>query len=298
MVNSWTSSQVIEFYGILKNSQSKEKLWDVAPLESYSILEFRDILNTYGSGKYSESIGKKFAVDMGDTYGIHNFILIGMNADTLASGGNAFMTFQSEDIVAKQRFDFDNGPSYSESPICDFVEGLIDYFPMSLQTEIKSVVKYEGEGQGEHSFNSKIWIMSLDAFAESSSINHADDPVYDYWSDKSLNTTMKPVENYGKTINIDTRKMFNNTPYSWILRNPSGTFGSNVYRDVFDEYGIRSYLYRYADTTETWFNTQVFGDSSNLGLVKPENLPPSGYVPGGHGIDLGDTAGIVPCFCI
>ena len=305
-IADWTSEQIISYYGILKSNTSKETLWKSAPLESYSILGFRDILQTFGSGKYSSSIGKKFKVDLGDTYGVHNFILIGINADTLASGGNAFMTFQSEDVVARERFIFSGtSPStpYSDTPLCDFVENLIEYFPSDLKAEIKSVTKKQWVGYDSNNasvgspFNSKIWIMSSDGMFNIHASNYKPDNLYDYWSSfpESSGSTYSIADSKSDFISVDNTyyggkliKKYAGTPCDWVLReyedgSHPGPVGA-CYALV-NKHGYRGYE-ETSMTHDAYYDFSKYGDSDYSG----------GF--GTNTANHGNMAGIVPCFCV
>lgn len=296
-LQDWTSEQVIEYYKILKSDTSKNTLWSSAPLESYTILDFRDVLQTFGSGKYSSAIGKKFNVDMGDTYGIHKFILIGINADTREDGEKAFMTFQCEDAVAIQQFEFSGTTRttpYSDTPINTFVEGLITHFPLELQSEIKTVVKKQMQGAGssdygvrEHTF--KLWIIAKDGVFDNYMATEwlQLEQLYDYWSKKNIeqyvDMTADDLEEATTTRNPNTQliKNYAGSPCNWMFRNPPdrheiGSDGS-LYAAV-NSYGWTSYR-----TTLSSEDLRFkFGDS---------------YAPD-DGTNLGNKAGIVPCFCI
>lgn len=291
-IADWTSEQIISYYGILKSNTSKETLWKSAPLESYSILDFRDILQTFGSGKYSSSIGKKFKVDLGDTYGIHNFILIGINADTLASGGNAFMTFQSEDVVTAQKFVFTDttySTPYSQSPLGKFVSGLITSFPQEIQAEIKEVTKYEHKGRNDGgssrtTANLKMWIISVDGMYELNPAMNALDTIYDYYSAKNLHLNATSKENYTTKVLSGSAKKYSSEYYPYVLRDSeqSSQPGSNgtSYAGI-NKNGYMSYTDG-AVRPRTYFD---FIEGSPGATPNQPNV-------------MGNTAGIVPCFCI
>lgn len=305
-ISNWTSEQIISYYGILKSNTSKNKLWSSASLEKYSILEFRDILQTFGSGKYSSSIGKKFKVDLGDTYGVHNFVLLGINADTLASGGNAFMTFQSEDVVARERFIFSGtSPStpYSDTPLCDFVENLIEYFPSDLKAEIKSVTKKQWVGSNLNNasvgspFNSKIWIMSSDGMFNIHASNYKPDNLYDYWSSfaESSGSTYSIADSKSDFISVDNThyngkiiKKYAGTPCDWVLREyKGGSYPGPVgaHYALMNKHGYRGYT-ETSMTYDAYYDFSKYGDSDYSGSF-------------GSNTQLhGNMAGIVPCFCV
>ena len=304
-IADWTSEQIISYYGILKSNTSKETLWKSAPLESYSILGFRDILQTFGSGKYSSSIGKKFKVDLGDTYGVHNFILIGINADTLASGGNAFMTFQSEDVVARERFIFSGTSSttpYSDTPLCDFVENLIEYFPSDLKAEIKSVTKkqwvgysYNDAGIGDP-FSSKIWIISSDGMFNVHTQEYKTDVLYDYWASfsESSGSSYSIASSKNDFISTDNThfkknliKKYGETPCDWVLReyrksSQPGRVGADY--ALVNKHGYMGYSE--TTTSYAYYDFSKYGDPDYSG----------GF--GTNTANHGNMAGIVPCFCV
>lgn len=287
-VSDWTSAQVIQYYGILKSDNSKNSLWNALPFESNSPLYFRDILKTYGSGKYSSSIGKKATVDMGDTYGIHKFIVIGANVDNLSSGGKALLTFQSEDVVTKQQFIFTSSDvtlRYSESPLGEFVSGLISHFPEDLQSGIKEVTKYERD-QGVNdpsraSANFKVWLASKDSLYNQYVEGATLEPVYDYYSGYDFNYISFRADNrdkFGSVPNPDAKiaiKKYLGTNCRWVFRDGGG----DVYRGL-NDYGYDSYQ---------------AGSLSESGGFKFNSSSPSDPVMGPY---FGNTAGIVPCFCV
>ena len=304
-IADWTSEQIVSYYGILKSNTSKETLWKSAPLDTYSILGFRDILQTFGSGKYSSSIGKKFKVDLGDTYGVHNFILIGINADTLASGGNAFMTFQSEDVVARERFIFSGTSSttpYSDTPLCDFVENLIEYFPSDLKAEIKSVTKKQWVGYDSNNgfvgqpFSSKIWIMSSDGMYNLHDSNYKPEALYDYWASfsDSSGSSYSMASSKNDFISTDNThykknliKKYGETPCDWVLRehrNSSQPGPVGAYYALVNKHGYRGYSDTIANYAYYDFSKYGDPDYSENFMANTAN----------HG----NMAGIVPCFCV
>ena len=287
-VSDWTSAQVIQYYGILKSNNSKNSLWNALPFESNSPLYFRDILKTYGSGKYSSSIGKKATVDMGDTYGIHKFIVIGVNIDNLSSGGKALLTFQSEDVVAKQQFIFtspDDTLRYSESPLGEFVSGLISHFPEDLQSGIKEVTKYEKtrgySSPDRASANFKVWLASRDSLYSSAGTAGILEPVYDYYSGYDFNNVSFRADNrdaFGSVPNPDAKiaiKKYLGKNCRWVFRDGGGD----------SYYGLNDYGY----------DSYRAGSLPEHGGFKFSSSSPDDPVMGPY---FGNTAGILPCFCV
>lgn len=292
-IADWTSEQIIQYYNILKSDSSKNTLWNSAPLESYSLLEFRDILTTYGSGKYSSSVGKKFKIDLGDTYGVHNFIIIGVNTDDISTGGKALLTLQSEDVVTKQEFIFTNttySTPYSQTPLGTFVSGLLTSFPQDIQAEIKEVTKYEYTGRDSvNSFrttaNLKIWIISADGMNNLHGTNFQLDTEYDYYSQKNPRLHASNEQNYTDTVQSSSAKKYSNEYCPYVLREYYGSTKPGARGTMYmgiNENGYISYSDVGATTTYTYFDF-IEGSSG------PSSISPN---------TMGNTAGIVPCFCI
>ena len=288
-IADWTSEQIIQYYNILKSDSSKNTLWNSAPLESYALLEFRDILTTYGSGKYSSSVGKKFKIDLGDTYGVHNFIIIGVNTDNISTGGKALLTLQSEDVVTKQEFNFTDttySTSYSQSPLGKFVSGLLTSFPQDIQAEIKEVTKNEYKGYSSvnssvTTANLKIWIISSNGMGSGSML----ETEYDYYSQKDLILRADSEQDYKNKLQSGSAKKYSNEYCPYVLREYDG--GSQPgqqgtrYRGV-NKNGYTSYAGSGGVSHSTVFD---FKEGS------------TGSSPGSPQL-MGNTAGIVPCFCI
>lgn len=290
-IADWTSEQIIQYYNILKSDSSKNTLWNSAPLESYSLLGFRDILTTYGSEKYSSSVGKKFKIDLGDIYGVHNFIIIGVNTDNISTGGKALLTLQSEDVVTKQEFIFTGttySTPYSQSPLGKFVSGLLASFPQDIREEIKEVTKYENQGRGDNASyrttaNLKIWIISCDGIDNIHSSGYELDTVYDYYSRKDLRLNAISEQDYTTKVLSGSAKKYSNEYCPYVLREyeQSSQPGSQGTRYMgINKNGYLSYSGSIAQYTFFDFREGSSG--------------PSSVVPN----SMGNTAGIVPCFCI
>ena len=286
-VADWTSEQIIQYYNILKSDSSKNTLWNSAPLESYSLLGFRDILTTYGSGKYSSAVGKKFKIDLGDTYGVHNFIIIGVNTDNISTGGKALLTLQSEDVVTKQEFNFTDttySTSYSQSPLGKFVSGLLTSFPQDIQAEIKEVTKNEYKGYDSvnssvTTANLKIWIISSDGMGSGSML----ETEYDYYSQKDLFLRADSEQDYKNKLLSGSAKKYSNEYCPYVLREYDGGYqpGQQGTRYMgINKNGYRSYAGSGGVSHFTVFDFKE-------GSTSP-----------GNPYFMGNTAGIVPCFCI
>ena len=292
-IADWTSEQIIQYYNILKSDSSKNTLWNSAPLESYSLLGFRDILTTYGSGKYSSAVGKKFKIDLGDTYGVHNFIIIGVNTDNISTGGKALLTLQSEDVVTKQEFNFTDttyATSYSQSPLGKFVSGLLTSFPQDIQTEIKEVTKNEYKGYSSvnssvTTANLKIWIISCDGIENIHSSGYELDTVYDYYSRKNLNLNATSEENYTTKVLSGSAKKYSNEYCPYVLREYDGGYQPGQQGTRYRGVNKNGYMSYSGSGGVSHFTVFDFKEGS------------TGSSPGSPQL-MGNTAGIVPCFCI
>ena len=215
VVGKWTAEQISSYYDILKSNTSKNVLWNGISWEKQPLSGFRALVEKFGSGKYSSMIGKKIQIDLGDTYGVHNFIVIGVNHDTLSSGGSALLTFQCEDIVTQYSglITLPSGKRFTATPIYAAIQNIFSETDPSITNIIKEVVKYQFYTNGDktsvygkEAVNSKYWLASstelgLRTWAagyESRNLG----TVYDYWSARSYDT-----KNY--------IKKYNNAPTGW-----------------------------------------------------------------------------------
>lgn len=272
VVSSWTATQISNLYDILKSDTSKDTLWNGVNWTEFSLPDFRNLTEKFGSSKYSSMIGKKVHLQMG-SYGAHDFILIGMNHDTLSAGGTAFMTFQSEDIVTRQTFAFsgvNSATPYNQTPLATFVEGLINSFDAEVQTLIKEVNKtarYTDPIMPSQplgmitSFNTRVWIATYNEIGLTVDKDYQDS-IYDYWT------------NAHGSIGSSRPKNFNGSPSDWVVRNGLSDLGFNgtKYRGLTSDGDYRV-------------------DGHNVYYDFSEDARVSSNV-------LGNNAGIVPCFCI
>lgn len=271
-IAKWTADQVSNFYDILKSDNSKNTLWSGVNWNKYSLQDFYDLTVKFGSSKYSSMIGKTIHLNMNE-YGAHDFRVIGVNHDNLTSGEKALFTFQSTDIVAQKQFIItrQEGARYAKSPMSKFVESLIESFDPDVSSMIKQVSKQTAGYSDPDDYNSdqvyidsyKVWIM-----ADTSLSYHVNDK-YDYWESHYQDA--------------DRIMKFNSSPSSWLMR---GIVGS----------GVSSRLY---PTYQPAYNKE--GErlipSGSTGYRVVYDFTASPQINEANGL-LGNTAGIVPCFCV
>lgn len=215
VVGKWTAEQISSYYDILKSNTSKNVLWNGISWEKQPLSGFRALVEKFGSDKYSSMIGKKVQIDLGDTYGAHNFIVIGVNHDTLSSGGTALLTFQCEDIVTQYSglITLPSGKRFTATPIYTAIQNIFSETDPSITNVIKEVVKYQFFTKGDkttiynkEAFNSKYWIASSTEIGLKSSASGYEyrdlGTLYDYWSARKHDT-----KNY--------IKKYNNVPTGW-----------------------------------------------------------------------------------
>lgn len=270
VVNGWTATQISNFYDILKSDISKNKLWDGVNWNPLSLQDFYNLVVKFGSSKYSSMIGKTIHLQMG-TYGAHDFVVIGVNKDTLVSGGKALLTFQSVDIIAKQKFivtHTDRPGSYSSDVLHTYFENLINSFDSDVQLMIKSVYKKEHafDSVGNESypnFSAKIWpISTTESYGQGSDLEGSK---YDYYSGGAVNGP----ENLARRI-----KKYDGQASSWVTRSYVSQTG----------YSLEIYFA---------FNTEGKCGSGDYDYYNRfiEDSPTNNY-------SFGNVAGIVPCFCV
>lgn len=272
-IAGWTADQVSNFYDILKSDNSKNTLWSGLNWNKYSLQDFYDLTVKFGSSKYSSMIGKTIHLNMNE-YGAHDFRVIGVNHDNLTSGGKALLTFQSTDIVAQKQFIItrQEGARYAKSPMSKFVESLIESFDPDVSGMIKQVSKKTVGYSDPDNYNSthtytdsyKVWIM-----AESSNTQHVNDK-YDYWT--------------SHTSAADRIMKFNSSPSSWLLR---GVVSSSYVNYLYPTYqpAVNKKGEKYVSS----------GHGSSYPVIYDFT---EGSVANTEGYLLGNTAGIVPCFCV
>lgn len=298
VTQSWTGSQMIQFYGILKSATSKELLWNAIHWDKLKTSEFRNLVTTYGSSKYSSMIGKQLRLDLGDDYGIHYFRVIGVNHDTVVGGGKALLTFECTDILTKLNLTSvevsDSSKlamSYSLSSLGKAVNNLINIFDSDTQSSIKEVVKHElrypysvSTVSSDVEFNAKVWLLSgkeinIDSRTYTPNSSSLDE-VYDYWSNKNSGTDTKN-ELYDKEEYpdyTDYKKKYLTSFDKWHLRSDKGVFNHS----------------------ERYINECYITANGSYGLVTiwtQSNVTEEAYV---EKLSEGGsfTASVVPCFCV
>lgn len=149
LLPTWTGTQIRSFFDAILSADGKDILFDDMPWNSLDMSDFRYFVESYGSSKYSSMIGKTISLDLGDTLGVHDFRVIGVNHDDLTSGGKALLTFQSVDVIEKHTFSSfstTDATHHSESVSSlgtYFEQNLYNMFDSDTKSLIKSVNKYE-----------------------------------------------------------------------------------------------------------------------------------------------------------
>ena len=149
LLPTWTGTQIRSFFDAILSADGKNILFDDMPWNSLDMSDFRYFVESYGSSKYSSMIGKTISLDLGDTLGLHDFRVIGVNHDDLTSGGKALLTFQSVDIIEEHTFSSfstTDATHHSESVSSlktYFEQNLYNMFDSDTKSLIKSVNKYE-----------------------------------------------------------------------------------------------------------------------------------------------------------
>ena len=149
LLPTWTGTQIRSFFDAILSADGKDILFDDMPWNSLDMSDFRYFVESYGSSKYSSMIGKTISLDLGDTLGVHDFRVIGVNHDDLASGGKALLTFQSVDIIEEHTFSsFSTTDTTHHSESVSslgkyFEQDLYNMFDSDTKSLIKSVNKHE-----------------------------------------------------------------------------------------------------------------------------------------------------------
>lgn len=260
--SSWTAEQISNFYDILKNDSSKNKLWNDIQWSSLSLADFRMLTEKYGSSKFSSMIGKQVTLDIGD-YGSHSFRVIGINHDTLSSGGKALLTLQSTDIVTMAKLPRDprNG-TYSNDLGLEVVESLYSSFSESDRSQIKQVIKAQNVSTNEttntQNFSANIWLISMKELNSYKWENAALGTLYDYWSSQGNPSGA--------------------TPSSQRVMQYSGTASKWFTRDIVYNAYAEGQCYIFTNGASSWQS------GSSLHVYANSNTE--------------EAMGIVPCFCI
>lgn len=299
VVGKWTAEQISSYYDILKSNTSKNVLWNGISWENQPLSGFRALVEKFGSDKYSSMIGKKIQIDLGDTYGAHNFIVIGVNHDTLSSGGTALLTFQCEDIVTQYSglITLPSGKRFTATPIYTAIQNIFSETDPSITNVIKEVVKYQLYTRGDkttfynkEAFNSKYWIASSTEIGLKSAATGYEDrnlgTLYDYWSSRK-----NDIKNY--------IKKYNNTPTGWgtCYDDEILTHGDNYQQtaryDGVNELGDDYVSTGYMSTRVSFTFGQTYA-SKPVGSISKEN-DSSGV---SQSATYFHTMYLVPCFCV
>ena len=277
VVDQWDADQISSFYDILKSDNSKNKLWDSVTWNRFSLGDFYDLTIKFGSSKYPSMVGKTIHLQMGE-YGAHDFIVIGVNHDTISGGSEkALFTFQSVDIVARKSIIFSRTTrpgSYATTELCSFFESLVNAFDPDVQSMIKTVSKKaihwdSNSYESVISFNSKVWpISSEESYMGGSGV--AEGTRYDYYSVGSV------VNN--PDLNSRRKKKYDGTLSNWVTR--SFTSLNGITMDSMYAYNTEGFARKSSSAgTDTYFNRFT------------ENQTVTKY-------NFGNVAGIAPCFCV
>lgn len=234
LLPSWTGNQIKQFFDALLSQEAKEYLWADMPWRTLSMSNFRYFAEKFGSSHYADMVGKTISLDMGDSLGLHDFRVIGVNHDDLASGGKALLTFQSTDIIEKHTFnsfattDGDGIASVSASSLGKYYESLYNSFDADTKSMIKEVVKKENYSTSSspgstsvRSINTKIWMITcLETGLPSRQMpagfyisSNLSDSCYDYYSG------MDPT--YGGTSGYEDPRLifkYKGTASKWFFR--------------------------------------------------------------------------------
>lgn len=216
VLQTWTSSEVKTFYSVLSSNTSKETVYSRIPWSIYSLSEFRDLVVYFGSSKYSDSVGRSVTVNFGQ-YGNHTCRVIGVNKDTLASGGTALLTMQSTDIVMTQHFTLDddnmvftNSPFYTT---CTNIYNSMGAEDKSMLKQASVVQRTSIGGDRLETFSTYMWLSSLYEINSNSYAGPNSDDykrfIYDFWSSKNDGHADKIMKYQG-------------TPTKWLTRDIEG----------------------------------------------------------------------------
>lgn len=295
IISSWTVEQISSFYNILKSNTSKNTLWNSIIWTNQTLNGFKTLVTLFGSSKYSSMIGKKISLDLGDTYGVHNFIVIGINHDDAVSGGKALLTFQCEDIVDKYEglFDIPSDKAFSKTPIFDKLETMYNSFDSEIRnsiTEVKKEEHYVTPGEAsfyKRTYNAKLWIASAGEIGLTNWSTGYEDrdmgTLYDYWSSR-------------KGTDSNYIKKYNGVNTGWgtsqddLLISYGGMGG---YDDMSELYAVNNEGMKTINTTYMQYKVICrFGQGYNTkpaGTIDKESNHELRYY---HFINL------VPCFCV
>lgn len=301
VISSWTVEQISSFYNILKSNTSKNTLWNSVTWTNQTLSGFKTLVTLFGSSKYSSMIGKKVRLDLGDTYGVHNFIVIGVNHDDAVSGGKALLTFQCEDIVDAYQgtYDVPSDRSFTKTPIFEKLQNMFDLIDPEIQNSIVEVKKEEhyaisGENYRHYkrNYNTKFWIASsteigISAYGSGYEVNNLGS-LYDYWSSRK-----GTAKNY--------IKKYNGTPTGWGTNQDSVTLsygGTSSYFSMSGLLGVNNNgFHEIHNTTGSYkdiifcFGSQYIGQP--IGSTNTDSTDDGLEI-----ITYYNCMYLVPCFCI
>lgn len=257
VITLWTKENLKQFIGILKDNASKDIMFDLLSWNGYTIKDYTDFINAFGSYKYSDFIGKTVPLST-TSYGTHDFRIIGINHDTLASGGSALTTWQATDIVTTHAFSFTaTSLLYNTNPIAEFTESLISEFDSETRALIKEVIKKQvsmdstAEETKTTDFSTKIWLASGYEVSGSTycGISDALGDVYDYWS--QFDYGYPPYGSGTDAAYYPDRIMkYQGTPTRWWVRdvyyqhdNNSQNDGQTLFKENGSLYGYNGVIY-------------------------------------------------------
>lgn len=301
VISSWTVEQISSFYNILKSNTSKNTLWNSVTWTNQTLSGFKTLVTLFGSSKYSSMIGKKVRLDLGDAYGVHNFIVIGVNHDDAVSGGKALLTFQCEDILDEYQgiYDVPSDRSFTKTPIFEKLQSMFDLIDPEIQNSIVEVKKEEhyaisGEDYRHHkrNYNTKFWIASsteigIVEYGSGYEVNNLGS-LYDYWSSRK-----GTAKNY--------IKKYDGTPTGWGTNHDKVTIsygGSSLYSNQSSFLGVNNNGIHEIRNTTGSYKDIIFSFGSDF------NREPIGSThtdSTSHGLEIiayYHCMYLVPCFCI
>lgn len=300
-ISSWTASQIISFYGILKSDDSKNILWNSVNWLNQSLSDFKQLVTAFGSSRYSSMIGKKVKLDLGDTYGVRNFIVIGVNHDDAVSGGKALLTFQCEDILDEYQgmYDVPSDRSFTKTPIFEKLQSMFDLIDPEIQNSIVEVKKEEHytisgneNRRYKRTYNTKFWIASATEIGIVAYGSGYDEynigSLYDYWSSKKGND-----KNY--------IKKYDGTPTGWGTNHDMVTIsygGNSFYSNQSSFLGVNNNgVHEIRNTTGSYKNIMFnFGSDFSREPIGSTHTDSTSY--GLEIIGYYHCMYLVPCFCI
>lgn len=294
VVSNWTSEQISSYYDILKSNSSKDTLWNGIDWLNQPLSGFRSLVEKFGSSKYSSMIGKKIKIDLGNTYGVHNFIVIGVNHDTLVSGGTALLTFQSEDIVSSYSglFDIPAGKRFSNTPIYTSIQNIFSETDSSITNVIKEVKKEQfytgGDGtrwQGKETYNAKYWIASSSEtgttlFSAGYEFRMLG-TTYDYWSSRK-GTPSNYIKQY-QGVNTGWGTTYDDNTFDY----------GDAYPDTMQYVGYNELGAAKVSSSDVRYNFGASYDNEPVGKIFT-------YASGGvvQSLYYYHIMYLVPCFCV